>query len=319
MILVSVNMVGTVVIILFRRSAPKIKGEHSISELVKVSIGNVEQWIYIRGEHRNHPILFMLHGGPGTAQIGFIRKFQQSLERHFVVVQWDQRGAGLSYSKNIPSGSMNINQFVRDTIEVAQLILKRLNQDKLYLVAHSWETIIGMLAVAHAPQLFKRYFGISQVANINENERLSYIHFLKRAKHNKKAYKELVEIGPPPWKKMKHDRIHQKYIEAFSGGITRDGKMVNKILINMLSSKEYTLIDCFRHFKGMHFSMNCLQEEMHKVDLKEQVSQVTIPVHFLMGRHDQRHRMNRRKYFLINWMHLKNSGFGLKTQHTLLP
>jgi len=271
---------------LFTRRAPEIKGKHSISELVKLSIGNVDQWIYIRGKNHNYPILLMLHGGPGTAQIGFMRKFQQDLEQHFVVVQWDQRGAGLSYSKNIPLESMNINQFVHDTIEVTQYILKRLNQNKLYLVAHSWGTIIGMLAVTRAPQLFTRYFGISQVANMIENENLSYIHLLEKVKTNEKAYNDLVEIGPPPWQNMKHDRIHQKYVEKFGGGITHDGKMVNKIFISLLTSKEYTLLDCFRHFKGMYFSMNCLQDEMQKVDLKEQVSQVNIPVHFLMGRHD---------------------------------
>lgn len=60
---------------MFRRSAPKIMGEHAISELVKVTIGNVTQWIYIRGKSRYSPILLMLHGGPGTAQIGFNRTF----------------------------------------------------------------------------------------------------------------------------------------------------------------------------------------------------------------------------------------------------
>lgn len=69
--------------------ASKIVGENSISELKAVVIGGVEQWVYIRGENRDKPILLMLHGGPGSGQIGFIRKLQASLEKHFVVVQWD--------------------------------------------------------------------------------------------------------------------------------------------------------------------------------------------------------------------------------------
>lgn len=84
---------------MFIRSAPKITGDKAISELNVVTINGVDQWIYIRGKNRNKPILLMLHGGPGTGQIGFIRKFQMELEQHFVVVQWDQRGSGLSYSK----------------------------------------------------------------------------------------------------------------------------------------------------------------------------------------------------------------------------
>lgn len=87
---------------LFIRKVPKINGKDAVSELVKVNIGGVEQWIYIRGENKYNPILFMLHGEPKTGQIGFIRKFQQNLEQHFVIVQWDQRDAGLSYSPKIP-------------------------------------------------------------------------------------------------------------------------------------------------------------------------------------------------------------------------
>lgn len=113
--------------------ASKIVGENSISELKAVVIGGVEQWVYIRGENRDKPILLMLHEGPGSGQIGFIRKLQASLEKHFVVVQWDQRGAGLSYSNKIPHESMHVEQFVQDAIGVTGYILKHLKRKQLYL------------------------------------------------------------------------------------------------------------------------------------------------------------------------------------------
>lgn len=270
------------------RKAPKISGKQAVSELVKVNIGNVEQWIYIRGENRNKPILLMLHGGPGTGQIGFIRNFQQNLEQHFVVVQWDQRGAGLSYSTNIPLNSMSIDQLVNDTIEITHYILKLFKRKELYVVGHSWGTILGMLAVSRAPHLYKRYFGISQIANVKTSEKLSYIHVLEKAKqdNNQKAYIELSGIGPPVWNSLKQARIHQKYTEMFGGGITRDRKMVYKIIKGLLFSKEYTILDVVRYFKGLHFSMNCLQAEMMTVDLEHQIKSVDIPIYFLMGKHD---------------------------------
>ena len=55
----------------------------------------------IREEKRNNPLMLFLHGGPGTAQLGFAPQFQRELEKHFTVVNWDQRGAGLSYSKDL--------------------------------------------------------------------------------------------------------------------------------------------------------------------------------------------------------------------------
>lgn len=273
---------------MFIRRASKITGDNAISELNVVTIGGVEQWIYIRGKNRNKPILLMLHGGPGTGQIGFIREFQFDLEQHFVVVQWDQRGSGLSYSKKIPPESMNIDQFVQDTIEVTKYILNRLERQQLYLIGHSWGTILGILAVTHAPQLYKRYFGVAQVTHVKSSDRISYTKLLEKAQieNNEKAYEALFQIGPPPWNDLKHDRTHQKYIETFGGGITHEGKMVRKILLSLLKSKEYTLRDCIRFLQGQFFSMKNLQAEILQLNLMERIDRVNIPIHFIMGKHD---------------------------------
>lgn len=273
---------------MFKRKSPKIDGTDAISELNKVTIGGIEQWVYIRGQNKSKPILLMLHGGPGTGQIGFVREFQTVLEQYFVIVQWDQRGAGLSYSKNIPLQSMNIQQFVCDTIEVTKYILNRLNREQLYLIGHSWGTILGLLAIKEAPQLYKRYFGVSQVAYVKLNELISYEKLLEKAQKvdNTKAYAALHHIGPPPWDNLRHNRIHQKYIEAFGGGISHDRKMLRKIMLHLLMSKEYTWRDCIRFFQGQYFSMKHLQTEMMQINLMVNINEVTIPIYFMMGKHD---------------------------------
>lgn len=115
---------------MFTRKAPQIYNQNSISELSNITLGKLEQWIYIRGVNEENPILLMLHGGPGATQIGFIRTFQQELEKHFVVINWDQRGSGLSYTKKIPLETMNINQFVDDTIELTDYLINRFNKNK---------------------------------------------------------------------------------------------------------------------------------------------------------------------------------------------
>jgi hypothetical protein len=45
----------------------------------------------IRGEIVANPPLIVLHGGPGMSEIGFFRRYNAPLERHFTVVHWDQR------------------------------------------------------------------------------------------------------------------------------------------------------------------------------------------------------------------------------------
>jgi pimeloyl-ACP methyl ester carboxylesterase len=273
---------------LFRRTSPKIEAVNSISELRKVMIGGLEQWLLIRGENKNNPLLLLVHGGPGGAQIGFNRDYQQDLEKHFIVVNWDQRGAGLSYSNNIPVETMNINQFLHDLIDVTVYLKKEFQKEKIILVGHSWGSILGMLAIHKYPEHYIHYFGVSQVVNLGKSEALSYDLLLEKAieQNHKEAVKKLKEIGKPPWDHLKFDRIHQKYTEELGGGMSHDGKLVKEMAKKLIRSKEYTFFDVVRHVKGQLFSMKNMITELRKFDLNNEVQTVHVPVTIIMGRHD---------------------------------
>ena len=93
-----------------------------INSLESVRIGGIDQWIEVRGEDVNNPILFFIHGGPGIAFIPLSGSFQGAWESHFTVVQWDQRGAGKTYASNdreIQRRTMNVPQMEQDTLDVA--------------------------------------------------------------------------------------------------------------------------------------------------------------------------------------------------------
>ena len=67
-----------------------------ISEYIEIN--GIKQYVLITG-NENGPLMLFLHGGPGVSQSGFIRKYQSKLEEDFLVVNWDQRGAGKSNIK----------------------------------------------------------------------------------------------------------------------------------------------------------------------------------------------------------------------------
>ncbi len=98
---------------------PKIEGNNSVALIEKVEIGGIDQYIMIRGRNINNPILLFLHGGPGYSQISYARKYQEELEDGFIVVNWDQRGSGKSFSLNIPKETMNRERF--ETTEKHQI------------------------------------------------------------------------------------------------------------------------------------------------------------------------------------------------------
>ena len=70
-----------------------------INEQSKMNLNGVPQFVSIRGEKKEAPLLVYLHGGPGDAALPLVMKYNKMLEQQFTVVVWEQRGAGKSYYK----------------------------------------------------------------------------------------------------------------------------------------------------------------------------------------------------------------------------
>ena len=270
---------------LYRRT-PTIPGNESIAELRTVEINGVKQTLLLRGENRRNPIVLFLHGGPGTAQISFARRWLKELEKDYVVVNWDQRGAGLSYSSAVPKESMTIEQFIEDTRAVSELLLEWFGQEKLFLVGHSWGTALGTLTAARYPHLFHAYIGMGQVAAMADNEAVSYRFTLETARQRglTKAVRELERIGPPPYS-LKALGIQRKWLGRF-GGVTHRGSMERLVVAAMLMSTEYTLADVVRFARGAQFSLAHLWDELMTINLPVQVPHLEMPVYYIVGRHD---------------------------------
>lgn len=81
-----------------------------MTEYTKVEIDGVRHSIMISGEEMNNPVLLCVHGGPGQAETAYIKYYQKELEKHFIVVRHDQRGAGLTGWKNVDAKSLSIDK-----------------------------------------------------------------------------------------------------------------------------------------------------------------------------------------------------------------
>ncbi|EIT83884.1 putative proline iminopeptidase [Fictibacillus macauensis ZFHKF-1] len=257
-----------------------------IYERFPLTIGSVEQWICIAGKKRHAPLLLLLHGGPGAAQMGYIRHFQQALENHFIVVNWDQRGAGRSYHKHLSASDLTAHQLIEDTIELTCYLKERFKQERIYLLGHSWGGLLGMATIARAPQLYHHYFSVSQVLNINEAERQSYEQLLRLANERQDAVgaQALHSIGPPPWSKARHVRTYNKYINAYDAR-EHHGHLGWSIFWRALRSKEYRLRDWISLWKGYTFSMKALADDLAHFHVHD-VTSVQTPVTFMFGTYD---------------------------------
>ena len=279
---------------IFYSKTPKIKNDkgklkaNSIATLEKVRIGGINQWLLIRGHDINNPILLFLHGGPGSAQIGIAYKFQRKLEKYFTVVQWDQRGAGKSFSLKIPKQSMNVEQFILDSIDLIEQLKNRFTKNKIFLVGHSWGSTLGMLLIHRYPDNFHSYIGIGQGVNQKEGEKISYEFVLNYAKksNNKKAIKQLEKIKNKEVWDLKYLRIQRRWLTRFGGWY--HGAKSNWIIVKLFfSSPEYSIIDSFKFIIGSLFSLKMMwKNAIQEINFFEQIKEVEVPVYFCVGKYD---------------------------------
>lgn len=264
---------------------------NSIASLEKVKLSGQDQWILIRGADITKPIILFLHGGPGTSNMGLLRRQSSELEKYFVVVSWDQRGAGKSFSAKNPESSMQINRFILDTYQLVNLLRNRFNQNKIFLAGHSWGSVLGVLTVKEYPELFYAYIGIGQTVNMLENEKISYEWTLEEATKamDKKAIKVLNYIGKPPysgsWQKkfMTQRRLLGKFGGEFYGSSNGAFPIVIK---SLLLATEYSFMDKINFFRGIFYSVRLIWPELMKVNLNLQAPELNVPAFFVLGRHD---------------------------------
>src|SRR5262245_56128527 len=100
----------------------------SVAILEPVTIGGVQQWILIRGRSASAPLLLKIHGGPGQAEMATVQ-FNRLLEQDFLVVEWDQRGAGKS--ADVPIASVTMDRIVSDTLELSHHLRERFKQERI--------------------------------------------------------------------------------------------------------------------------------------------------------------------------------------------
>jgi pimeloyl-ACP methyl ester carboxylesterase len=272
-----------------------ITSPNGIDSLEPVHIGGIDQWIEVRGQNVNNPILLFIHGGPGIAFIPLAGAFQDPWEKYFTVVQWDQRGAGKTYASNdreLMRRTINMRQMDQDTLDVVNYLRNRFKRKKIFVLGHSWGSVLGLWLAHEHPDLIYAYVGVGQVVNMEQNAEVAYQDALQqaRSRHMELAVKELESIAPypPPVADMGKMSIANKWAAALLGpppsaaGFTD----IKRIVTAIVSAPEYSLVDDYSFFRGLPFSGQILFPELMKADLTKLGSDFREPIFFFEGRQD---------------------------------
>ena len=263
----------------------------SISEKISVNINGKKQGMFIKSKDKNNPVLLFVHGGPGMPEYAISREYPLVLENLFSVCWWEQRGTGMSYSSYLKPDELSFEKLTEDIIEVSNYLRKRFGQEKIYLMAHSGGTFIGMQAAAKAPELFKAYIAVAQISNQLESEKLAYNYMLEQftLSDNRNMLKKLKkysvnQINTPSYYAMRDAPMHKLGI-----GTTHKMKSVfNGIFMPVMLNKEYTLKEKINIWRGKYFTTHKagLWNKLVNTDLTKLVKKLDIPVYFIHGKYD---------------------------------
>jgi pimeloyl-ACP methyl ester carboxylesterase len=267
------------------RAATAITTPNGIETLEAITLNGVAQWILVRGEDRAKPVLLWLHGGPGQPTMTLAHRYDRELVKQFVVVHWDQRGAGKSYHPALSPAQLTPPQLVADTHALVLKLRARFNVPKIYLLGHSWGSQLGALTVARYPELFFAYIGVGQAVSVPAGYQLVYPALVARARAagNQAALRELVALGPPPYTNTTQLGVLGKWMAAF-GGLAQQPQ--RSLLIEALLSPAYSLHDVYRYIRGASFSARAMLDDLDQIDLRTKVPRLDVPVYIVQGRHD---------------------------------
>ncbi|WP_116076806.1 alpha/beta fold hydrolase [Asanoa ferruginea] len=261
-----------------------------VAELTTVDVGDYRLGLMIRGHDTSAPVLLYVPGAPGAMEMGSVRRYLGALEEQFVVVTLDRRGGGKSYAALDGSPPVGLENGVADTIAVTNYLRSRFGQDRIYLMAHSGGSILGALAVARHPELYRAYVGVGQAVDLPETDRIFYADILAwaRANGNTSLERTLVDRGPPPYPNFfDYEPIITNTTGVYEYDRTRNAEGEAGPTGN-LDVPEYTLLEKAHTLNSMMDTWQAQYPDMQGVDLRTDVPRLSVPVYFMEGAHEMR-------------------------------
>lgn len=150
-----------------------IPSEEGIEFYGFIQVGGIDQYVQIRGKDKENPVIIFLHGGPGFPITYLSTYHQQYLEDGFTFVNYDQRGSGRTYYRNLDKNlndQLSPKVLQEDLAEIVDYVCQELDQEKVIIMGQSWGTVLGTNYVKSAPEKVEAYIGVGQVVDFDQGK-----------------------------------------------------------------------------------------------------------------------------------------------------
>ena len=270
----------------------RIVGPDGLQAIETVRIGGIDQVMSIRSQDLRNPVLIYLHGGPGFVEMPLDWWWDRGWDEYFTVVHWDQRNAGKTFTAsgaNDPA-LLTVDRYQADAEEVVQWARRRFGKRKVFVLGHSWGSIMGLRLAAAHPDWLHAYIGIGQGTNVPESERRGWAWTMAQAQadHNQQAIGELRAIAPyaPDARPVPLESIltQRKWLNHY-GGAAWHRTGADFELAALALAPEYSDEDVRNAFRGQPSVTQAMLPTILATDLSG-IRTLRTPLLLLLGRHD---------------------------------
>jgi len=256
-----------------------VKADNSlnIDTLMDVELNGLHQKILIKSNNLNNPILLWLHGGPGTSEMFITHHCMDSLINFFTIVHWDQRGTALSYNDRIKNTDVSFDKIFNDAIRLTDVLRKTYHQNKIFLIGHSFGSVLGIHLIEKYPDRYYAYVGIGQVINDSKSREITYKWLVNKLQEDN----DTTEMARIRGKQNFPRELINKYNGIFYKGIT---------LHDVIKESPYYYEGYLDNYsKSMNFVRESISKNpsTYEKDILNDILKLQIPVYFFEGRHDR--------------------------------
>jgi len=244
-------------------------GQTKIDTIETIRVGGIGQVITLKGQDRSRPLFLFITGGPGSPGIDDESEaYLGELEKHLVVVRWDQRNCGKTLDLNPSPVKLTVALYEKDAYELVSALLGQFNRKKLFVMGWSWGTVLGFYLAGKHPDLLYAYMAVSPAINQWESERISLKELRQKAvaKKNAQAIKELAVVKIP-FENGLQNYYDRKWLSIFNGETIDDTTAFKKYFLE-------------------NSEMMALFAASNNSNLFTSLPKINCPVYFFAGRTD---------------------------------
>ena len=268
----------------------------SISEKTFVEINGMKLGMYIMAKNSNKPVLLFLSGGPGIPEYLMEQWYPSGLENEFVVCYPEYRGTSLSYISGLDPKSITLDQYIDDAIGITNYLRERFGQAKIYLMAHSFGTYVGINLVDRHPELYLAYIAMAQETDSRKGEMLAYDYMYAqyKAQGNDKMVNRFdkypIHASEEAFDKYLNEAggLRDTAMHNLGVGTTHEMRsVITGIFLPSLRCTVYTPMERIKIWRGKVFlAKTPAGQGIWDFDAFRDVPKISVPIYFFSGVYD---------------------------------